>query len=82
MEDKKYMYIYIYIPLEGSPRVVHVLFPVSTPVSRSTLAFKTKKKKEHGMRIRLIVCVFSAVSVTSSLYLVDIVKEQKAIGLL
>lgn len=34
------------------------------------------------MRIRLIVCVFSAVSVTSSLYLVDIVKEQKAIGLL
>lgn len=81
MEDKKYMYIYIYIPLEGSPRVVHVLFPVSTPVSRSALAFKTKKK-EHGMRIRLIVCVFSAVSMTSSLYLVDIVKEQKAIGLL
>lgn len=28
------------LPCEGSPRVVHVLFPVSTPVSPSVLAFK------------------------------------------
>lgn len=67
MEDKKYMYIYIYIPLEGSPRVVHVLFPVSTPVSRSALAFKTKKKgaryEDSVDCVRFLSCVCDLQSV-------------------
>lgn len=63
------------LPFEGCPRAVHVLFPVSTPVSPSALAFNQTNiiSEISGLAGK----VFSQVCCLSNLYLVDVVKQQK-----
>lgn len=67
-----------YLPFKGSPKVVHVLFPVNTPVSPSALHFEQRKNKSELRKIRSFDRFISDVR----LYLVVVIKKQKTIGFL